>query len=453
MAAEALGLRAGMPLAQAQALVPNLYVRDATPSDDEEGLRAIAAWALGYSPVVTTDPPDGLWIEIAGVAHLFGSEEGLLADLSQRLKRQGLTNAAAVADAPGAAWAMARYGNSGIVPVGRSVDAVATLPVQALRLPATTLAAMSKLGIDRVGQLAAMPRGPMVRRFGNLAALRLDQAMGHAFEPIAPLIPQECPRVDLKFLEPVGTIEALQEAVVQLSQDLCEQLKQRGAGIRRLDLLLSRVDSKSASLRIGTAKATRNHRHLAKLFAERLQTVDPGFGIEEMALIASKVEPLGEAQISTGGILDDDSDGDVSQLVDRLAAKVGSDNVYRLAPVPTLIPERMARRVRALDPPSGATWPDHLPRPTRLINPPEPIVATALLPDHPPALFVWRRVRHKVARADGPERITSEWWSHEKSLPPRDYYCVENEAGARFWIFRDAPADQGGRWWLHGFFA
>jgi protein ImuB len=103
--------------------------------------------------------------------------------------------------------------------------------------------------------------------------------------------------------------------------------------------------------------------------------------------------------------------------------------------------------------PKGGTWPAALPRPTRLLDPPQLITAAALLPDHPPAFFVWRRIRHRIAKADGPERITGEWWTGEtERADPRDYYRVETDKGVRFWLFRDAPADRGGRWWLHGLF-
>lgn len=448
-----LGLRIGMPLAQAQALVPELHVRDAAPEDDEASLRQFARWAIRYSPVVAPDPPDGLWIDIAGADHLLGGEEALLTDLTVRLSDQGITARAVVADAPGAAWAVARYGKGSVVPSGRTVDAVAPLPVAALRLPPETLNAMHRLGIERVGQLAAMARAPMVRRFGQEVALRLDQAMGHAFEPISPLIPQETAIATLTFAEPIARLEDLKQVVRRLSRDLCRKLAQRGEGIRRLDLVVRRVDEKGASLRVGTAKATRDYVHLAKLFDERLPTVDPGFGIEEVALIASRTEPLVEQQTEALGIAEDDtSDPDISRLVDRLGARVGADRVYRLAPVPTLVPERMARKIPALAPPTGSVWPETLLRPTRLLDPPEPVVATALLPDHPPAFFIWRKLRHKVAKADGPERITPEWWKGDKRAAARDYYRVETDRGGRFWIFRDAPADQGGRWWLHGLF-
>ncbi|MET0741840.1 MAG: DNA polymerase Y family protein, partial [Microvirga sp.] len=347
--AQAQGLHAGMALAQAQALTPELHVFEATPGEDETALRELARWAIGYSPVVAPDPPDGLWIDIAGVSHLFGSEEELLGDLTGRLNRQGVAAIAAVADAPGAAWAVARYGPGGIVPTGRTVDAVAALSVRALRLAADTLSALHRLGIERVGQLAAMPRAPMVRRFGKDTALRLDQAMGHAFEPINPLIPRETAFAALAFAEPIGRIEDLREVVRRLAEDLCRQLTARAEGVRRLDLILRRVDQKGAGLRIGTARATREHHHLARLFDERLETVDPGFGIEEMVLLASRTEPLAEMQTEAHGIAAGRApDADMSRLVDRLGARLGPDRIYRVAPVETFTPERMARRVPPL---------------------------------------------------------------------------------------------------------
>ncbi len=453
-AAQELGLHSGMTLAQAQALVPNLHAVEATPEEDEASLRDLARWAINYSPVVAPDPPDGLWIDIAGAAHLFGGEEALLNDLTGRLTRQGIAAKAAVADAPGAAWAVARYGAGGVVPTGRTVDAVATLSIRALRIAADKLGALHRLGIERVGQLAAMPRAPLVRRFGRDVALRLDQAMGHVFEPITPLVPKDTLSASTAFAEPIGRLEDLRSVVLRLAKDLCRRLERRGEGVRRLDLLFQRVDQKSVCLRVGTAQANRDATHLARLFDERLQTVDPGFGIEEMVLVASKVEPLTETQVHVRGLGEEDTgEADMGPLVDRLGARIGMRRIYRLAPVQSLVPERMARRIPALAPPTGSVWPENLPRPTRLLDPPEPVVATALLPDHPPAFFVWRKVRHKVAKADGPERITPEWWNGDKSSFARDYYRVETEQGGRFWIFRDAPTAEGGRWWMHGFFS
>ena len=453
LAARKVGLIEGMAVAKAQAMVPDLHIIDADPDGESASLRQLAEWLIRFSPVVAPDPPDGIWIDIAGVEHLFGGEEALLKKLIDRVENNGIHARAAIADVPGAAWAVARFGKGGIIPAGRTVDAVSTLPVQALRLSHETVSTMHRLGVERVGQFAAMPRAPMVRRFGREASLRLDQALGHAFEPITPMIPEEAVLASRAFAEPIGRLEDVKLVVRQLAEEMCQSLEKRGKGVRRLDLIVRRVDQKGASLRVGTAKATRDHVHLAKLFDEKLETVDPGFGIEEIVLVANRVDPLSEKQTVARGIDAEDDAVDLSQLVDRLTARIGEDRVYRLTPVQSRVPERMTRRVSPLAPPLESNWPESLERPTRLLNPPESIMTTALLPDHPPGSFIWRRVRYKVTKADGPERITSEWWLGDEQKMIRDYYRLETVEGARFWIFRDAPMTEGGRWWMHGFFA
>jgi protein ImuB len=163
------------------------------------------------------------------------------------------------------------------------------------------------------------------------------------------------------------------------------------------------------------------------------------------------VEAIVERQ-TVGGHLDDSGGNvDVSHLVDTLGVRLGSKKVFRLTPVESAMPERVARKVSALHPVRGVDWPKHLPRPARLFEHPEKIDAIAQLPDHPPRMFIWRNVRHLVVRADGPERIHGEWWISEKETDLiRDYYRVETPDGARYWLFRNGLAGLVGSWWLHG---
>jgi protein ImuB len=164
-AAQALGLRSGLPLAQAQAMRPGLTVIDADPAADAADLRDLAGWCQRYAPLTAADPPAGIRIDSTGADHLQGGEAAMLADLRDRLARSGFTARLAVADTPGAAWALARHGDGPLVvaPPGGAAEALAPLPVAALRLPAETLAALDRLGFSRIGQLAAAPRGPRVR--------------------------------------------------------------------------------------------------------------------------------------------------------------------------------------------------------------------------------------------------------------------------------------------------
>jgi protein ImuB len=185
-AARSLGLRPGMPLAQAQAMVPGLTVRAADPEGDSRALGVLAAWCLRYAPLTAPDRPDGIWIEATGAAHLFGGEARLLADIVERFGRRSIAARAAIAETPGAAWAVARYADTTetVVPAGEAAAALHSLPIVALRLPHNTAEGLARFGFERIGQLMETPRAPLALRFGRLLSRRLDEALGRVFEPI-----------------------------------------------------------------------------------------------------------------------------------------------------------------------------------------------------------------------------------------------------------------------------
>jgi protein ImuB len=516
-AARALGLHPGLPLAQAQARIPGLAIAEAEPEADAAALNRLAAWCLRYAPLTAPDPPDGVWIDATGAAHLAGGEAALLADLVDRLQRAGFTAHAAIADTPGAAHAVARYGekvgksgksgksgkikkilplplregvggrgfeartsgtdlaptpppsplpqgegeniahttHTAIVPPGTTSTALTPLPIRALRLPDDTVTTLHRLGLTRIGQLMAAPRAPLTRRFGTIPLRRLDQALGKVFEPIVPLDPPELISRRLPFAEPLLTAEALSAAIARLARSVCRRLERTGLGARRLDLLFERVDGSVQAIRIGTARPARDPAHLARLLDERLETVDPGAGVEAMRLTLPLVEPFAHTQTAT--LLDDEAAPDLSILLDRLANRLGAASVYRIAPVESDVPERAVRRIPPLAPPTRRIWQADLPRPARLLSPPQPVRALAPLPDHPPVAFTWRRKRFRVRRADGPERIHGEWWRRDaETLAVRDYFQVEDADGRRFWLFRrgdGVDAETGDlSWFLHGIF-
>jgi len=167
------------------------------------------------------------------------------------------------------------------------------------------------------------------------------------------------------------------------------------------------------------------------------------------------VSPLTSALSSDGR--EGRSGAEVAALVDRLQSRLGASRVYRAAPIESDVPERGVAYVPASSPPTGRLWPADLPRPARLLDPPQPIEVLALLPDHPPRAFTWRQHRYRVRRADGPERITGEWWKRRaETWAVRDYFTVEDETGRRFWLFRRGdgadPATGDQSWYLHGLF-
>ncbi|MDF2997554.1 MAG: nucleotidyltransferase/DNA polymerase involved in repair [Xanthobacteraceae bacterium] len=457
-AARKAGLHVGMPVAQAQALLPGLVLIEAEPERDQEALEALAIQMLcRYSPIVALDAPDGLWIDTTGCDHLFGSEAAMLADLRRCLHAIGFSCRVALAGTLGAAHALARFGKEPvtIVPPGGQGAAVDALPLAALRLPDDVVAGLRRLGFDMIGQLVAVPRAPLVRRFGMEVVRRLDQVSGAAAEPLDPIEPPDMPRVKLGFIEPIGTPEHLARAIADLADMLCVLLGEEGLGVRRLDLAFARVDGRVEIVRAGTAAPNREPRHLVRLLVERLASVDPGFGVETMTLSAPLTEPLDARQIAAG--FADEAGGDIALLVDTLANRLGAHRLYRAAPVESDLPERAVRTVAPLAPMLKAAWPAELPRPVRLLDPPEEVQTLAVLPDHPPKQFIWRGRRHRVTHADGPERVFGEWWrSKAESAAVRDYFAVEDEAGARFWLFRSGDGSDretgSHRWFLHGLF-
>jgi len=464
VAALAAGLRPGMPVAKAQALVPGLAVQDADPAADAEALERLAVWALEYyAPIAAADPPDGLVIDASGAAHLHGGEAAMLADMIRRLGTSGITARAAIADSWGAAHALARHPLAHqiarpaiVIPAGESATAILELPVAALRLAPDMVGSLHRLGFERIADLASQPRAPLALRFGPELGRRLDQAMGRLAEPIDPVRPPELIAFRRIFAEPIGAPETLARYTGKLVIQLCAALEAKGLGARHLDLLFHRVDNRIEAIRIGTARPLRDVKRLTRLLRDRIETIDPGFGIEIMSLAAPAAEPL-EAKQSLSPLAEA-PEADVSGLIDTLANRLGAKRLYRCAAVASDVPERSVRRVAPSAPRTGLTWLDaSWPRPSRLLPHPEPIETVALLPDHPPVSFIWRGIRRRVKRADGPERIFGEWWKRDAELSAvRDYFRVEDEAGERFWIFRAGNGEDAAtgshRWFLHGIF-
>jgi protein ImuB len=486
LAAASAGLAPGMPLADALSFLPGLATAAAEPAEDAAALRRLAEWCSRYSPWTAPDGADGVRIEITGSAHLWGGEMALAADLAARLDRRHISGRIAIADTLGAAWATARFAEGKgpvLLPSGDCHAALAPLPVEALRLDPATAQGLRRVGLKRIGDLAAMPRTALTRRFGEMVTRRLDQAQSDLPEPLSPLGEAPVRRVRLSFAEPIADPADLLRATERLVEDLVSRLAQEGIGARRLDLGFHRVDGRVERIRLGTARPSRDPRHLAALFKERLDTVDPGLGIEDVILAVFAVEPLSPEQIGLAGYAPANEASGIAPLLDRLGNRLGLAAVSRIEPRESHIPERASVRVpvgkilassvapaKAGAQGQPAPWPGSLdprfrgddetrpPRPIRLFEPPEPVEAFWLLPDDPPFRFAWRRRRHRVTRADGPERLADEWWRPEGSGAAnaiRDYYRVEDEEGRRFWLFRAGfhGEDQPPRWFVHGVFS
>jgi protein ImuB len=338
-----------------------------------------------------------------------------------------------------------------VVATDRILAALGGLPPAALRLPPETADALTRLGLARLDQLYGLSRASLTTRFGALLVRRLDQALGRVQEALTPHRPPPRYGARLAWPVPIGRTEDIEMAIRQLAADLCHALEQGGAGAARLALALHLADGQTRRLAVGCSRPSRAPDHLARLFAEKLDGLDIGFGVEAMTLDATESVPL------TAG----DNDAALGLLVDRLGNRLGAAAVGRLLPQASHIPERAQRWASGFGGASDATWlAGDRPRPIRLLQPPEPIEAVAEVPDGPPVQFRWRKLAHRVRRIEGPERIAPEWWHgvdpHSAAdAETRDYFRVEDEAGQRFWLYRDGLYAGGTApvWYLHGLFA
>lgn len=410
---------------------------------------------------MAADRPDGLFLDITGVDHLWGGEAEMLADFQGRLAANGLFFRCAVADTPAAARALAHYGRDGTIAAPAAQrEALGDLPPAALRLDLDAAAQIERLGFRRLSQLFALPRAPFAKRFGQTVLFRLDQALGRAGEALAYRRPPT-PYVErLAFAEPISAPEDLARVAHDAAAKLCVRLEREGKGARRFELFFHRLDGKSPSVAAGLALPGRDAKRIAKLLQPKIEAVDPGFGIEVVTITAAEVETLSGRQTNLAGAAKPSVEEGLSPLIDRLANRLGEDRVWRAAPVESHVPELSVARARPLGPTSDAQgWDPEAPRPVRLFRRPEPLDdVLALTPDDPPRQFRWRGRLHRIARAEGPERIGEEWWTREieevRVGHVRDYYRVEDAEGSRFWVFRSGlyEAGESARWWLHGLF-
>ena len=508
------GVQTGQTLADARAICPGLATLPAEPEADGEVLRALALWLGRFGPNRNTDGADGLWVEITGVGHLYGGEDALLADLLRRFGIAGFTAKAAVADTYGAAYALARYGCARgsahtIAEPGKTREALAPLTVEALRLAPAAVQLLKRLGLRTVGQILEIPRSSLARRFrddlramrqrvvadaANAVVWRLDQALGYEQEPRRPLEEPPVRIRSLPFAEPLISSEGIEQAVQRLSQELTADLSSACEGAFVIRLSLYRSDGTRADAEIGSGRPCRDPDHIMRLLRERLDKIDAGLGIDLVTLAAVRVGPVAPDQCGLGAVSADDNA--VARLIDRLVNRLGGNRVRVMEVGDSHLPER-AMVLRPAQSAYGSKAPaghevssPQSARPAFLLDVPEPIDVIAELPEGPPAQFQWRRVRHRITRANGPERIAPEWWrdlegrfeleagkpnaTETAELPcgaplpgepevrtklprERDYYVLEDVCGGRYWVFREGlyqrEAEEGPPgWFMHGVF-
>ena len=455
-AAAERGAQAGARLTDARALDPALVAVPADPAGDSALLQRLARWAGRWSPLVEVDGEASLRLDVTGVPHLFGGEAELVADIQTRFAVAGISTRVAIAPTAAAAWALAHYGSAAAVICGKDTGArLADLPVAALRLPPEATRTLERLGLKTIGTLAGIERRSLARRFreADNPVDALDRALGRKPEPLTAVSAARPRRALLKLEEPATHPEAPMQALERLIPDLVRQLQRRHLGARRLMLIGFRVDGSTAVASVATSIPSREPKHLQRLLADKAAALDPGFGFDAFALEASWAESLPSAQDSL--VDHPSSEREVARLIDRLTVKLGPDKVRRPQPFESHLPERASGWRPALDKADAFQAPATQ-RPQRLLDRPEAIAVVYATPEGMPRRFVWRRAVHDITRVEGPERISPEWWRQPSTARLRDYYRVEDQAGRRYWIYREGVIGDGRgglpEWYMHGLF-
>lgn len=477
--AEQEGLNPGMKLADARAIFPKLSVEPTQIQKDKAMLEKIRIWCSRYSPWTSSseiqdeqekekkDPNlmlegpggGGIWIDATGCSHLFGGEEIMLTDLVNKINQIGFISKAAIAETRGAAWALARYGQNNqknwtIAPLGTARETLAPLPTAALRLSSTTRLNLQKVGLHTIGDLLKLPRATLSARYGTALLKRLDAAIGKVSESISAVKYKEPLYVRISFSEPIGNSEDFRAALEKMLILLCQKMESQGVGARRLIFTLYRVDGSIERRLASATHPIRDVTTLKHLFNDRINDIDPGFGVEETTLFAERTEALGGTQAK---LSDDGKSNNFTLLIDRLTNRFGNEKILSPRITESHIPERAGTLSSITEKHRNTDIKyKNIIRPVRLLYPPEEVETIGLVSKllvEPPSVFRWRKVLHKITLSQGPERISPEWWRLGKT-GTRDYFQVEDSRGQRLWIFRET--NQGSkttRWYVHGLFS
>ncbi|RED50774.1 DNA polymerase Y family protein [Aestuariispira insulae] len=467
------GMAVEMPLAMARAICGDLVHGEEDVAETARLLEKMADWCDRFSPLVALDAPDGLMLDVSGCAHLYGGKEAFMETVRLSLKGQGFLVCAAMAPTPGAARAIARYGRNGMI-LGREgmKAALAALPVTALNQDRTATESLMTVGLVTLGHLYEIPRAALANRYGMGPALALDKMLGDLPDPISPR-PHKSPyAARLAFPDPVGRAEDIHQAVLDLLSEVCQRLEDDRLGARQFCLRILKTDNGEQHFLVGTGAPARDPRHIMRLFEEKLTLVEPGFGIDCFLLSVSRMEPMAASQAPMGSALTAPGEkgktragAELIELADRLRNRLGAGAVYGLEPRNSHLPDRAqalgvgigARLAREALPKGG--WPQQTARPVRLISPAEPVVLLSLAGEDQAMIrpgetaFRWRGRIRRVMKLAGPERIAPDWWQDRAGWRgARDYYRVEDDTGARYWLYREGGRAGQTRWFLQGLF-
>lgn len=499
-AAEAQGLRQGQPMRDAMAMCPEMVTRLVNLQNEADFLRKLRRWAGKYSPWIAEEGVSGLILDVSGCTHLFGGEVEMIEEVEADCAKFGITVCAGLADTLGAAWALSRFAGqqagslrsgdaidqeayatrsraakrrhwerggsapkfetsdvrqSRIAAHGRTRQAIGKLPMAALRLTNEDVTALAKLGLRQIEDLFGMPRAVLTRRFGRGVVCRLDQAVGIEPEPVSSEKPETHFAVRLTLPEPIGLEADILAAIERLLPPLCEKMKSKGQGIRKLRMQIFRTDETSQCIDIGLARPGNDPVRITRLLAMKLDDLDAGFGVDIIrleVLIGESVEEKQHSGHTDAQVRAITGANGLEDLMGCLGARIGLEEIVWMHPSSSHIPEKAMMNMAAAWAEPILLWPKpSAPRPLTIFQA-EPVTAEDV--PMPPSHFRWRGRNLIRGLAVGPERISPEWWLDEPAWRTgvRDYWRVDVSGGERLWMFYAHGGTKTGGWFCQGNF-
>ncbi len=406
-------------------------------------------WALQFAPRVTLFE-DAVLMEVEASVRLFGGKRALWDRVVAGAEELGVQQVA-WASTGLAAHALARSGieNGFKRPLPDLLDRLPMDCLSAVRPHQTTLA---QTGCRTLGDLRALPRAGLSRRFDKQLLQALDQAYGHAPEAyVWETLPDTFhARLELSFR--VEHAPALLQGARRLLVQMCGWLAARHAGTTAFtlrwwhDAMRSKEAGDGGTLTVGTADPSRDVEHLCRLLAEHLAKVSLLAPVGDLELTADEVH---EQAGSNGSLLPDTAqDGESLHLVlERMAARLGPDKVRRCVQREDHRQEWMAHWQSAAEPmPRKAKASTELPQPTWVL--PEPLKLAER--NHRPVY------QGELQLLAGPQCVEGGWWDRDEEAGQgrnvvRDYWLAESKHAGLLWIFQ-TKLDDGAAWFLHGTF-
>ncbi len=500
--AQALGVKAGFKRATALALAPQLMLGRADRVRDVQALEPVAHAALAFTPSVVIQPsaepdiaPHTVLLEVESSLRYFGGRVRLLQRLHAALRPLNHRfHTVCAPTAQGAALLARVHRQLHCADIAAARKALDVAPVWLLGPGSEHWEALEGMGLRTLGDLRSLPRAGLARRFGEHLLNELDRALGLQPDPRVSIVLPPVFESRLELCARADTTEQVLYGASLLLARLVLWLSAQHAFVRRFTLSMqhearrfggSSDAPRSTSLEIGLAEPSRDSVHLLVLLRERLANLQLPAPTLDLCLQADDIARRAAPNQELFPTSKSEREG-LTQLIERLQARLGPEQVQRLQSIEDHRPEwanrsapaagEIAPRVGVAKVPSAPLPAAKSPRvkpgaptapkvPKRVVVP--PVVLRTRRPTSRPVWLLQkpeplpeRQSRPLLGGAplqllSGPERIEAGWWDDE--LAERDYFIAEAADGALVWIYRArlplsaAGAGEGG-WFLHGRF-